>query len=116
MADQAITPVALGLNAASAAITPASLTAANDGVITPTSENMAIILTDTGGAGGTVLVKAGADSLKKLQGDISVTLGASETKAIYVESARCKALSGTDKGKIRLDASANTSAYAVLLP
>lgn len=121
MADQTITPIALGINVASAAITPVSLTDANDGVITPTSENMMIHLYDAGGAGGTVLIKAGASARKKNQGDVTVTLGAGQTKAVFVESARCKALANTDtyptdKGKIRLDVSVNVSAYAINLP
>lgn len=116
MADQAIAPVAVPVNEATAAVTGVSLTAANDGVITPTKDRMVVILYDAGGAGGTVLIKAGTDSALCGQGDITVTLGASETKAIYVESARVKALSGTDKGKIRLDCSVNVTAWAYALP
>ncbi|MCE5322137.1 hypothetical protein LLG46_02350 [bacterium] len=117
MADQAISPVELGINTASDAVTATLLAAANDGVITPVSDKMIIELTDTSEAGATVLIKAGGDdSPLGGQGDITVTLGASETKAIYVESARVKALSGTDKGKIRLDASAAVSAKVFQLP
>jgi hypothetical protein len=116
MADQAMTPTALVANAASAAITGTSLTAANDGVITPKDDKMVIEVYDAGGAGGTVLVKAGTDAPLENQGDITITLGAGETKAIYVESARVKAQSGTDKGKIRLDCSVNITAKAYALP
>lgn len=115
MADQTVPVVQASVNAASSAITAASLTAANDGTITVTDENMIVVLVD-GGAGSTVLFKAGTSGLKYQQGDVSVTLGAGETKAVFVESARAKAVSGADKGKIRLDASANCSAYAVVLP
>lgn len=116
MADQAITPTALTPDTVSAAIAPTALTAANDGVITPVTDNMVIVLTDTGAAGGTVLVKAGASALASGQGDITVTLGANETKIVTVSSARVKAMSGGDIGKIRLDATANTNASAYTLP
>ena len=91
-------------------------TSSNDVVITPTSDKMCILLFDAGGAGGTVLIKAGASSPHYNIGDITVTLGASEYQAIFVESARVKALSGTDKSKIRLEPSANTTVWAFSLP
>lgn len=116
MADQAMTPTALVANTASAAITGTSLTAANDGVVTPRDDKMLLIFFDAGGAGGNVVIKAGADAPKYGQGDITVTLGAGETKAIFVESARVKAQSGTDKGKIRIDCSVNVTAWAYALP
>lgn len=114
MADQAITPITLAVDTPSAAITPASLTAANDGLITAGKDNMVIVLID-GGAGSTVAIKAG-DGMLHSQGDITVTLGANETKCVRVQSARVKWLSGADKGKIRLDASGNVSAYALIVP
>jgi hypothetical protein len=116
MADQALTPTALLPNVGSAAITATALTAANEGVITPTSDKMVIILYDADGGGSTVVIDAGTDAPLEGQGAISVVLGAGETKAIYVESARVKAQSGDDKGKIRVDAAANVSMWAYALP
>lgn len=118
MADQAVTPITLTPNVATAAVggLDADLTAANDGVVTVDKGSLLIYLFDAGGAGGTVLIKAGDDAIKESQGDITVTLGASEAKLIRVETARVKALSGTDKGKIRIDASANTTCWAVEVP
>lgn len=121
MADQALTPVALTVNTASAAIAAGAtgkidMTSSNDGVITPTSDKMVIVLYDAGGAGGTVLIKAGTNAPLASQGDITVTLGASETKAVYVESARCKYQSGAYKNTIRMDASVNVTGWAYALP
>jgi acid phosphatase family membrane protein YuiD len=121
MADQALVPVALVPNVASAAVAAlatgvAALTTGNDGLITPTSDKMVIVLFDADGGGSTVLIKAGTDAPLSSQGDISVVLAGGQTKAIYVESARVKAQSGSDKGKIRIDCAANVTAWAYALP
>jgi hypothetical protein len=122
MADQSLVVPTLVPNTASAAMAAvgsgkADGTAGNDVVITnPTTDNILILMYDAGGAGGTVLVKAGTGAMKVNQGDITVTLGAGEYKSIVVESARVKAMSGSDAGKIRLDCSANTTVWAARLP
>lgn len=112
MADQAITPTTLTPNTASAAVAATALTAANDGLITAKSDNMIIFLYDAGGAGGNAVIKSTSAGILANQGDITVELGAGEYKAIQIDSARVKALSGTDKGKIRIDCDVNVSAWA----
>lgn len=116
MADQTLTPTALVPNVGSAAITLKNLTAANDGLITPISDKMVITLFDADGGGSTVTIKAGPDAPLYGQGDIEVVLGAGETKYIYVESARVKHQSGSDKDKIRIDCAANVTMSVGALP
>jgi hypothetical protein len=127
MADQALTPTVLAADTVSAAIASTSLTSSNDGVITPKTDRTVLIFTDATG-GGTVTIKAvtaaqqasypGAGGTLMSQGDITITLGSTEVKAIVIQSARVKALKTTDtttRGTIRVSVTANTGLRAFCL-
>lgn len=119
MADQTIvaqTAVQNGQKEVAAAQYQA-LTSANDGVFAvPVDGKYALHVIDAAG-GAIITVKAGTGALKYSQGDL---VGAAQTidlNNFYVlESARFKAMSGADVGKIRVKTSANVSAALIALP
>lgn len=91
MARSAITVGSLSLNAASN-ITKDAMDVSNDHQIDvsniPTGDLVILIETDAG-TKGTLTVKAG-DYAQASIGDLAITLGASNVKAITVDSARFK--------------------------
>lgn len=119
MADQTITPVVASLdaNVAIAAGNYASLTGANDGVLTPPCDGKyALHYKVTAAGGATIVVKAGTGILSS-QGDLTTGPHAQNIEGILVlESSRFKALSGSDKGKIRIDVTDTVSMACIQLP
>jgi hypothetical protein len=119
MADQTITPVVGVKNddVEIAAANYAALTAANDGIMTVPKDGKYVLhfkVTDAGGA--TILVKAGGGILSS-QGDMSTgALVQNKEGIIVLESARFKALSGDDKGKIRIDVDGTVSMACIQVP
>lgn len=119
MADQTITAGVLVQNGSLTKPAVASLTGANDGVFTPTKDRKVIfevICTAVGGA--TVTVGVGAGAYMNSQGVLSTGAMAQHDVMMIgpLDSARFKAMSGTDKGKIRITTTGTATVSAILLP
>ena len=116
MADQTIPVVDLRTrDVASAAITVATVTSSNEGILTPVSDEMALVLLDPGG-GCVVTIEHGDGPLGVL-GDLEVTLTAGQLKAVQLQTARFKVLDTTsgDVGLIRMTVDNDVSVYALRL-
>lgn len=119
MADQAINPLAIPVNGAAVAQDKwVALTTANDGVLNPPNDaELVLLFKFTASGGGTATIKAGAGALKASQGDLLVTTDTqNHERAVFIESSRFKAQTGSDKGKVRIKASANLSVLALKQP
>ena len=129
MADQAITPVVMTQNTLTAAIQAgASLTTSNDGVVTLPKDGKALLLFQitNKGTSGKLNIKGGSkgslDAYKASQGDLSLDLSSytnNDWVSLVIESARHKSLSGTDKGKVRINlggTSTTVTAVCLALP
>jgi 3-oxoacyl-(acyl-carrier-protein) synthase len=92
------------------AVSLASLTSSNDGVLTPTSGRVVLVVSSS--TTSNVTIKAGAGAVRSGLGDLTVSLN-NNTAVVPLETARFKAKIGSDKGKIRVKVSAATSAYAI---
>lgn len=121
MADQTIVPQILKINEfkETAANTWADLTAANDGVLTVPKDGK-FLLQFVDAAGGAVITITHGDGFTSSQGDLvsaaMTIIGTYVITNIIIDSARFKWLSGTDKGKIRIETSANIKARCTQLP
>jgi hypothetical protein len=130
MADQAIVPMSLAPNTVSDALAAvatgyAQLTSSNDGLITPVSDKMVVEILDDGSQ-GTVTILAGWGAPLAPQGTLTQIFGASERRAVVLESARFKAqgdftastgaAKSGETGKIRIHTTQNVKVWAYALP
>jgi hypothetical protein len=105
MADQTITPVALGANAYTKIVAGdyESLTVANQGIITPPCDGKYLLFGKVTAAGGATVTITHGDGFLSGQGDsVSAAYAQNEEFCIPLESSRFKWLSGADIGKIRI--------------
>lgn len=110
MADQTITPIAVAYNTVSAKMTGADVTASNDGVFTFNKKDEEVLfmitVTADGSSSGVLSVKDGVDGSNNI-GDLTIDVydlfADGEVFFLRLETSRFKALSGTDKGKVRFD-------------
>lgn len=119
MADQTITPVKCtdATFTSIAAGNYASLSSSNDGVLVapPKDGKYLLHFKVTGSGGGTVTIKAG-DGFRSSIGDLtSTTISQNGEALLTIESSRFKNLTGSDKGKIRIQVSNNTSVACIQL-
>lgn len=119
MADQTITATVAAQNGSIVETAGASLTAANPGVITIPKDRKVTLRATVSAAGGAVItVKAGTDAYKSGQGDFATASLAQNVVHIIgpLESARFKAVSGADIGKIRITVSDAVTVTALVTP
>ncbi|MCK9570367.1 hypothetical protein M0R72_15580 [Candidatus Pacearchaeota archaeon] len=118
MADQTITVQTCTLNGQKevAAANYEDLTAANDGIcVIPRDGKYLFHIIDA--AGGAVVTFTHGDGFLSGQGDIdTAALTINLNNFVVVESARCKWLSGDDKGMIRITTTAAVKIACIALP
>jgi hypothetical protein len=93
------------------------LTAANNGIfLVPRDGKFLLHVIDAAG-GAIITVKAGVDTILENQGDyVSAALTINLHNFFVLESARFKAMSGADKGYVRVTTSANVKAALIEIP
>jgi len=118
MAVVNIVPVQLALNDGTLAPVQTALTSATDGALVPfvgADNKMLIAISNVNVAAKTVTFKAG-NGLQGV-GDLTVSIGASETKYFPLESGKFKNVSGTNKGKMLIvGETTDIKVGAILLP
>ena len=121
MAASTVTYVEIPLNSGTAMPTGVTVTAADGALVTidkPDQNVLIMVKNANTTTTQTAVIKAG----NGLQGvaDLEITLAASATKGVVVESGKYKNVSGTNKGKINIQdkntTTTNIEVSAVVLP
>ena len=117
MADQTITPVESKANAYTAISSAnyAAINSANNGVLTVDKEDeLYLHLKVTDAAGATVTVVKGTGAPMASQGNlVSGAMAQNQERILRLESGRFMAVSGADKGKIRITSTGAVSVAAI---
>jgi hypothetical protein len=124
MADQTINSTLVPVNVITDFGGWTAISAANDGILAPPKDGRYfLVFQDTAGGAG-VTIRHG-DGVEGAQGDIAITnMVQNELYFAGPESARVKRVwgsgtpytAGSDKGKIRISASANVNVACVMMP